>query len=574
MQQFNHRINFINRAESLSILQTTLDSINDGVLVVSGEGNIITYNHKFLELWSIPESLAEFRDDNKLLLFVQNQLKRPDEFLELVNLAYTNPEKHVNDILEFKDGKFFERYSQPQKFKDEIAGRIWCFRDITDQKKFEEEIRSLSVNLENMVIERTNQLQEINAELEEANAELEETNKMLDKEIFERKKAEEVIINLNHELENKVNARTAQLELTNSELKEEIIERKKVEMALRNNLQLMQTLIDSIQYPIVYKNTDGLFLGYNKAYEKLFGTSQESLIGKTHFDIRPKEVAEKHYNVDKALIEKPGFQIYDSLEVDKNGELHDFSVAKSTFQNIDGSVAGIVGILIDVTERNKILPLIFIYPFGTMLLGILLLNRDKHWENKKALKESEERFRATFEQAAVGIVHGTLEGKLMRVNQKFCEILGYTQDELLNMSFMDITHHDDLENDMGNMAKLLKGEINTFSMEKRYFKKDCTTVWANLTVSVINQPLGKHKYVMGVIENISERKNKYLMGVVEDISERKHAEEVVKSSEYTLRTLFEGSSDAILIIDDIDDNEVIDCNPAATELFGYDQRNH
>src|SRR5689334_22855184 len=124
MKDLNHRLNSNYSADALSILQTTLDSISDGVLVVSREGNIITFNHRFLELWSIPEALAESVNDNELLMFVQNQLKRPDEFLELVNSAYANPEKYVNDILEFKDEKIFERYSQPQKVENEIIGRI------------------------------------------------------------------------------------------------------------------------------------------------------------------------------------------------------------------------------------------------------------------------------------------------------------------------------------------------------------------------------------------------------------------------------------------------------------------
>jgi diguanylate cyclase (GGDEF)-like protein/PAS domain S-box-containing protein/putative nucleotidyltransferase with HDIG domain len=131
MKDFNHRLNIENSVESLSILQVTLDSISDGVLVIDRNGNIVACNHRFLELWNIPESLVEAGDDNKLLMFVQNQLKNPDEFIALVNSAYINPDKHVNDILEFKDGKVFERYSQPQKVENEIVGRIWCFRDIT-----------------------------------------------------------------------------------------------------------------------------------------------------------------------------------------------------------------------------------------------------------------------------------------------------------------------------------------------------------------------------------------------------------------------------------------------------------
>ncbi|MEI8201153.1 MAG: HD domain-containing phosphohydrolase [Eubacteriales bacterium] len=123
-----------------------------------------------------------------------------------------------------------------------------------------------------------------------------------------------------------------------------------------------------------------------------------------------------------------------------------------------------------------------------------------------SLIESEERFRATFEQAAVGIMHVTTDGIIVRVNRKFCSIVGYSQEELLKMSFMDITHTEDLENDMDNLARLLKGDISTYSIEKRYTKKDGNFVWANLTVSAIYQFSGELAYIMGIVEDITERK--------------------------------------------------------------------
>ncbi len=119
----------------------------------------------------------------------------------------------------------------------------------------------------------------------------------------------------------------------------------------------------------------------------------------------------------------------------------------------------------------------------------------------------EELFFNTFEQAAVGIVHANPEGRFIRVNKKFCEIVGYEYEEILKMSFKDITYPDDLQSDLQLLQKLISGQIDNFSLEKRYIKKDKSLVWVELTVSVIKEICGTIDYFIGVIEDISERKN-------------------------------------------------------------------
>jgi len=126
--------------KSLSLLNAAIELTAEGVLVVDREGKISLYNRKFLELWRIPEALAELCDDNRLLEYVVGQLKEPDAFIALVKTLYSNPEQESTDILEFKDGRVFERFSKPQKIAEEIIGRIWSFRDITERKKKEESI--------------------------------------------------------------------------------------------------------------------------------------------------------------------------------------------------------------------------------------------------------------------------------------------------------------------------------------------------------------------------------------------------------------------------------------------------
>ena len=125
---------------------------------------------------------------------------------------------------------------------------------------------------------------------------------------------------------------------------------------------------------------------------------------------------------------------------------------------------------------------------------------------EEALRESEERFRATFEQAAVGMAHVDLDGRWLHVNEKLLEIVGYGREELLGLTFQDITHPDDLDADLDHLRRLLAGEMETYSMEKRYFRKDGSIVWIELTVSLVRNASGKPAYFISVIEDITGRK--------------------------------------------------------------------
>lgn len=123
-----------------------------------------------------------------------------------------------------------------------------------------------------------------------------------------------------------------------------------------------------------------------------------------------------------------------------------------------------------------------------------------------AARDNELRFRATFEQAAVGIAHVAPNGRWLRVNQKLCNIVGYTHTELLTRTFQDITHADDLETDLAYVGQMLAGEIATYSMEKRYIHKNGSIIWINLTVALVRTDTGVPEYFISVIEDISERK--------------------------------------------------------------------
>ena len=132
--------------------------------------------------------------------------------------------------------------------------------------------------------------------------------------------------------------------------------------------------------------------------------------------------------------------------------------------------------------------------------------RRRFREAEEALRASEERFRATFEQAAVGMAHANLDGDWLKVNRKLCDISGYEEGELLGMSFQDITHPDDLDADLKQMERLYAGEIETYSVEKRYVRKDGSAVWVEVTSSLARAPSGEPEYRIAVVEDISQRK--------------------------------------------------------------------
>jgi PAS domain S-box-containing protein len=125
---------------SVSLLKATLESTEDGLLVVDSSGRIVQFNQKFIEMWRIPDEILAKGEDKAALEYVKNQLINPETFLKMVEHLYNEPDSTSSDMLEFSDGRIFERYSQPQKINGKSVGRVWSFRDITGRKKAESDL--------------------------------------------------------------------------------------------------------------------------------------------------------------------------------------------------------------------------------------------------------------------------------------------------------------------------------------------------------------------------------------------------------------------------------------------------
>lgn len=241
---------------------------------------------------------------------------------------------------------------------------------------------------------------------------------------------------------------------------------------------MLAAVAENTEDAIFVKDLDGRYLVFNNAAARFVGKRAEDVLGQDDHELFPKAQAEMLMTISQRVIE--------TGKVETNEEMLDtvagpkiFLATKGPLRTADDKVFGVFGISRDITGRK--------------------LAEDQ-------LLQSERRFAATFEQAAVGIAHVAPDGRWLRVNSRLCAIVGYTAEELLARRFQDITHPDDLDKDLGQIGRMLAREIDTYRIEKRYIRKDGSLVWVNLTVALVCTADGQPDYFISVVEDISTRK--------------------------------------------------------------------
>ena len=132
-----------------------------------------------------------------------------------------------------------------------------------------------------------------------------------------------------------------------------ITERKELDRKLQEAVLFQQRLIDALPVPVFYKDSEGRYLGCNSSFEKFFGNKKEKVTGKSVYELSPKEFADLYHEKDRALLQNPGIQIYESTVKDRGGVVHNVIFHKATFSNMDGSVGGLIGAILDITDRKR-----------------------------------------------------------------------------------------------------------------------------------------------------------------------------------------------------------------------------
>lgn len=237
-------------------------------------------------------------------------------------------------------------------------------------------------------------------------------------------------------------------------------------------------LLDAVLDSIFLHDTDGSMIYVNEAAYTTRGYSKQELLGMKLGQLDVPEYVERN----KPFLEefrKTGRGVFEAGHFRKDGsimpvELHARIIAS-------GGKSLILTVARDITERKRA---------------------------GEALRASEEQFRVLFEQAGVGVaLVEMLTGRFVKVNQRFCEIVGYSAKEMMPMSFQDITHSEDLEVNMSHLRRLISGEIGEYSIEKRYIHKNGSIIWAAITVSPLSATGETPRYCVGVVQDVTERRD-------------------------------------------------------------------
>lgn len=256
----------------------------------------------------------------------------------------------------------------------------------------------------------------------------------------------------------------------------EITEQRRAQMEILRQLVFQQTVIDAIPLPVFYKDTSGHYIGVNRAMEKFFLRERGDILGKTAAELVPAHIAEGYRADDVELLRRRGEAVVESIAVDGHGRLRDVVSYKATFNGPDGEVAGLVGVALDNTDR-------------------------KHFERE--LERQNARNEALFNSAHDGFHVLNESGRIVRVNDAFCRMLGYSSDELAGMTAADWDAHWK-PNELGQIIRDLAQRSAVF--ETQYRRRDGSII--DVEVSATGVRIEGQMLLFGAARDVTERKRR------------------------------------------------------------------
>ena len=365
-------------------------------------------------------------------------------------------------------------------------------------------------------LERTKEhMQTLVEELETANEELQSTNEELQSTNEELQSTNEELETSNEELQ----STNEELQTAYAELKEMYSANNKVKDDYQFLNQRYERLLENINDGVVVSRLDGLIIRVNRSMEYISECRQDKLLTMSWFDLDANDcLSDCRANLVKDGSAGP----YELNLVTPKGEIKTLSIQDFLIKGTDGK-PHIWSFLKDITSELQY---------------------------KRELLLSEKKYKTSFQFANTGIAHVDLDGNWLTVNAKLREIFGYTEDEMLRVNSKDITHPDDLAEDQELIAQLKSGEIDSYKIEKRCYRKDGTLFWALLSVSLVHDVDDAPQYFLKVIEDISQSK-----------------EEALRARQ--ARVVFNSTQEGILVTDK--QTKIIAINPALTSITGYEE---
>ncbi|HEX2866253.1 MAG TPA: PAS domain S-box protein [Ignavibacteriales bacterium] len=260
-----------------------------------------------------------------------------------------------------------------------------------------------------------------------------------------------------------------------------LVKRKEAAGLLKERENQLSNAIRYNPLPAMVRAEDGEVISINDAWTELSGYTLEDI--PTVADWAARAYRDRQHKMTASIVEvfkKKGKTTFGEFTIyHKNGEKRIWNFSSAQFGHLPDGRRAVITTAVDVTQRKRF---------------------------EEALKESEERFRKTFEFASAGVAHTLPDGTWLRMNDRYCELLGFSREELKNLSYIDVTHPDDLVKELENKRKLLSGEIRYFSMEKRYVRKDGKVQWVLLNCSLASEYSNNLVYFVSVAEDLSHHK--------------------------------------------------------------------
>ncbi len=269
------------------------------------------------------------------------------------------------------------------------------------------------------------------------------------------------------------------------------IENAQLFSAAQDGAARLAGIIGTVTDAVITSDEQGSIVVFNAAAEQMFGLDASEALGQSLEHFRPSLPSDTQLAAS-SVVGTAEHRMYA-----ERADGTSFPVEETTSEVVVRGQRLLTSVIRDVTERLQ---------------------------TEQTLLESEARFRTTFDQAAVGIAHVSLDGRWLEVNRGLCDIVGYSREELLALSFPEMTYEEDLEEDLGYATQLRAGKIRTYSMQKRYYRKDGDLVWVNVTGSLRCSEEGEAQYFIAVVEDISDIKKaeEELLAARDDLERRVH----------------------------------------------------
>jgi len=499
--------------ERTETIRATLESTVDGILVVNSADKIVAYNRKFAEMWRIPESVLASRDKNVAPNFVLSQLKDPDAFLTRVRQTYADRDTQTDDVIEFKDGRVFERHSEPQRVKGKNVGRVWGFRNVAERKRAEEELhrsrQMLQLVLDNIpqrVFWKDRNFNYLGCNKPCAiDAGLGSPEEIIGKNDFELSwretaelyRADDKLVmeqaspKLNfEETENKPDGslmwlRTSKLPLRDREGKvigvigtyEDITERKRAERALEERTAYLNTLFEISPVGIVTLDAQCRVQMCNPAFERLFLYRRAEIEGANLDELlAPPELVSEALELTAESLSGIVVQATRRRRR-KDGTLIDVEVHGAPLV-MHGELVGQLGLYRDVTERKRA---------------------------EEALRESEEHFRRFIENVPLGVCRTTPSGRVLMGNPALLRMLGYGSWQELASRNLEVEAFE-AGYPRGAFREQIEREGEVGGLETTWKRRDGSVVFVRESARAFRADDGRVLYYDCIVEDVTERR--------------------------------------------------------------------